>query len=82
MKYLNFQFLPSMFNLIIPENYESEATPTKFKEAITDTTFFISAGHYFLVIGFYIVWALVVALLKNKAINKWTKLRRFCRGTW
>jgi hypothetical protein len=67
---------------MIPSTYVSPATPQKFKIAITDTTFFISAGHYFLVIAFYVVWALVITLLKNKQINRFTKLRRFARGVY
>lgn len=82
LKYLNFQFLPSLFQLMIPDTYESEATPQKFKSAITDTTFFISAGHYFLVIAFYVLWALLIALLKNKTLSRFRKVRRFARGVW
>ena len=69
-------------NLFIPDDFISEATPHKFKAAITDTTFFVSTGHYFCVIGFYIVWALVISLLQNKSLNKVRKLRRFCKGVW
>lgn len=31
IKYLNFQFLPSLFMLMIPSTYVSTATPQKFK---------------------------------------------------
>jgi hypothetical protein len=82
LKYLNFQFLPSLFNYMIPSTYISAATPQKFIVAITDTTFFISSGHYFLVIAFYVLWALVIALLKNKQLNKFRKLRRFAKGVY
>jgi hypothetical protein len=66
----------------IPSTYISAATPQKYKEAITDTTFFISAGHYVLVIAFYVAWALAIALLKNRQLNKWRKLRRFAKGVY
>lgn len=82
LKFLNFQFLPSLFNLMIPSTYASALTPQKYKPAITDTTFFISSGHYFLVIAFYVAWALVIALLKSKQINRFKKLRRFARGVY
>lgn len=42
----------------------------------------ISSGHYFIVIMFYAGWALAVALLKNRGINKWNRLRRFAKGVW
>lgn len=62
---------------MIPADYISSATPQKFKVAITDTTFFISAGHYFLVIAFYVGWTLSIALLKNKQLNRFRKIRKF-----
>lgn len=82
LKYLNFQFLPSLFNIMIPSTFASPATPQKFKQAITDTTFFISSGHYFLVIAFYIGWAMLIVLLKNKQINRFKKLRRFAASVY
>ena len=82
LKYLNFQFLPSLFNLMIPSTFVSTATPQKFKQAITDTTFFISSGHYFLVIAFYVGWAMLIVLLKNKQINRFRKLRRFAKEVY
>ena len=82
LKYLNFQFLPSLFVLFIPSDYESDATPQKFKLAITDTTFFISAGHYFLVIAFYLLWIITIAILKNKQICKFRKIRKFAQGVY
>lgn len=47
-----------------------------------DTTFFISAGHYFLVIAFYVAWALLITLLKNRSLNRFRKLRRFAQGVY
>jgi hypothetical protein len=82
LKYLNFQFLPNPFASTIPENYSSSATPTTFVLAITDTTFLISCGHYFLILAFYALWATTVAFFKNKGLNKWDKLRRFCRNVF
>jgi hypothetical protein len=82
LKYLNFQFLPNPFSGTVPANYQSPATPTTYVLAITDTTFFISCGHYFLVLAFYAGWALLVSLLKNKGLNKWARLRRLCRNTF
>lgn len=82
LKFLNFQFIPSVFMSIIPENFESAATPQKFKAAITDTTFFISAGHYFPVIAFYLLWTISIAILKNKQICKFRKLRKFAQGVY
>jgi hypothetical protein len=77
LKNLNFQFLPNP--VAAPDNFVSPATPTKFVLAITDISFFISCGHYFLLLLFYASWALLVALLKNKNLNKWDNLRRFCK---
>ncbi len=77
LNYLNFQFLPNMFISFVPSNYVSTATPTKFKDAIGQTTFFISSGHYFTLIIIYIGLSLLIALLKNKSINKFYKIRRF-----
>ena len=82
LKYLNFQFLPNPFASTIPDNYSSSATPTTFVLAITDTTFLISCGHYFLILAFYALWATAVAFFKNKGLNKWDKLRRFCRNVF
>lgn len=82
LRYLNFQFLPSLFNLVIPSDFSSPATPVKFTKAIEDTTFFISAGHYFIVIIFYLVWSLAVFVFKSKKINKFRKLRRICKSAW
>lgn len=82
LKYLNFQFLPNLFLNLVPSTFVSSATPQKFKVAITDTNFFIAAGHYFLVIAFYIAWAALIALLKNRQLNKWRKLRRFAKGVY
>jgi len=31
---------------------------------------------------FYIGWALVIALLKNRTLNKFTRLRRFAKGVF
>ena len=82
LKPLNFQFLPNPMNSTIPFNYKSPATPSTYVLAVTDTTFFISCGQYFLVLAFYIGWALLIALLKNKGINKWNRLRRFAKGVF
>jgi hypothetical protein len=82
LKYLNFQFLPNPLASTAPENFVSPATPSTYVLAITDTTFFISCGHYFLILGFYAAWAILIALLKNKGINKWNKLRRFAKGVF
>ena len=79
LKFLNFQFLPNPFLSTVPDNYSSPATPTTFVLAITDTTFFISCGHYFFILAFYALWSLSVSLLKNKGLNRWDKLRRFCK---
>lgn len=46
------------------------------------TTFFISSGHYFTLIIFYLAWALLVALLKNKTINKFYTIRRFFKKVY
>ena len=82
LKYLNFQFLPNPFSSTVPANFISPATPTTYILAIGDTTFLISCGHYFLVLAFYAGWALLIALLKNRTINKWDRLRRFSRGVF
>ena len=82
LKYLNFQFLPNPLASTIPSNFVSPATPTSYTQAITDTTFFISCGQYFLVLAFYAGWAILVAFMKNKSIMKWDKLRRFARGAF
>jgi hypothetical protein len=82
LKYLNFQFLPNVFSSLVSTTYESPVTPTKFKLAIDQTTFIISAGHYFLLIAFYIAWALLISLLKNRSINKYVRFRRFCKETF
>lgn len=82
LKYLNFQFLPSLFTLMIPFTFISPASPQKFKQAIIDTTFFVSSGHYFLVIAFYVAWALAIIILKNKQINRFKKFRKFCKGVY
>jgi len=66
-----------LFWSIIPENYESTATPQKFKTAINDTTFFISAGHYFAVIAFYLGWTILIAITKNRQICRFRKIRKF-----
>ncbi len=79
LKYLNFQFLPNVFLPLIPSNYASSVSPTKYTNAIIDTTFFISSGHYFILIIFYVIWALVISLLKNKTINKFHRVRRFAK---
>ena len=35
-----------------------------------------------MILAFYTGWAILIALLKNKSINKFDKLRRFCRGVF
>lgn len=82
LKYLNFQFLPNPLASTVPDNYVSPATPDTYVLAVTDTTFFISCGHYFLILLFYSGWAVLIALLKNKGINKWDRLRRFAKGVF
>ena len=67
---------------MIPSTFVSPATPQKFKVAIVDTTFFISAGQYFLVIAFYVAWTLCITLLKNRKLNRFRKLRRFAQGVY
>jgi hypothetical protein len=57
----------------------SPATPIKFASAIKDTTFFVSCGHYITLIIIYVLWAVVIALLKNKAINKFVTVRRYAK---
>lgn len=67
----------------MPSTFRSPATPYKFEEAITDTTFFVSAGHYYFVIIFYVAWAGVVLLLKTKKINsRFRKVRKLCQSAW
>lgn len=79
LKYLNFQFLPNLLNLAIPSTYSSPATPIKFEAAITDTTFFISSGQYITLILFYVLWAIVISLFKNRTLNKFVTIRRFAK---
>lgn len=77
LNFLNFQFLPNLFTSFVPSSYVSPVTPTKFKEAVGQTTFLISSGHYFTLIIFYMAFALAVTILKNKKINKFNTVRRF-----
>ena len=82
LKVLNFQFLPNPFQSIVPEDYNSSTAPDHFEEAVKDVVFFLSCGHYFLIIGFYMLWALLVVLLKNRTLNHFHRLRRFMRGVY
>lgn len=82
LKNVNFQFLPNPLANTAPANFVSPATPDNYVLAVTDSTFFISCGHYLFVLAFYALWAVLVALLKNKGINKWDRFRRFCRGVF
>ena len=82
LKYLNFQFLPNPLASTAPEGFQSPATPTTFLLAVDDATFFLSCGHYFIILACYVAWAILIALLKNKGINKWDRLRRFSRGVF
>lgn len=79
---LNFQFLPNIVQNVVPAGYVSPGMPTYYTLMVPDTAFFISSGQYFIIILFYIGWALTVSLLKNKGINKWRALRRFCKGVF
>lgn len=35
-----------------------------------------------MVIAFYVAWALLITLLKNRSLNKFRKLRRFAQGVY
>lgn len=71
--------MPNIFNSIVPVSYVSPASPIKFESAITDTTFFVSSGHYITLILFYIVWAVTISLLKNRTLNKFITIRRYAK---
>lgn len=73
---LNFTFLPNVFMDLVPSDFSSSGTINKFTLAFPETTFFISSGHYWLVIVCYIAWALMTALLQSKYINKWESLQQ------
>jgi len=78
----NFQFLPNPFQTLIPAGFISDKSLPHFELAVKDATFLISSGHYFIVIGCYAVWAILVALLQNKTVNRWPRFRRFMRGVY
>jgi len=82
LKYLNFQFLPNPFALVVPASYSSPASLSTFSLAVQDSTFFISCGQYFVLLLFYLGWALLISLLKNRTLNKFVKLRRFAKGVY
>ena len=67
---------------MVPAGYATKGIPTYFSLIIPDTVFFLSAGQYFLLILLYIGWALIISLLKNKGINQWKALRKFCKGVF
>lgn len=79
---LNFQFLPNIFAPLVPSTFKSTTTPTYYTQMVTDATFFLSSGQYFMIIIFYIAWATIIALLKNKGINKYRRLRKFAKGVF
>lgn len=79
---LNFQFLPNIFASLVPSTYKSATTPVYYTQMVTDATFFLSSGQYFMIIIFYIAWATIIALLKNKGINKYRRLRKFAKGVF
>ena len=82
LKVLNFQFLPNPFKSIVPTDFNSVTAPLHFGQAVEDVVFFMSCGHYFLIIAFYVAWALLVVVLKNRTLNRFNRLRRFMRGVY
>jgi hypothetical protein len=79
---LNFQFLPNIVQSSVPSTYITPNVPTYYSLMVTDTAFFVSSGQYILIVVLYIGWALAVSLLKNKGLNQWRALRKFCRGVF
>ena len=56
--------------------------PVYWTQIIPDTVFFISSGHYIIIILSYAIWVVLISLLKNRTINKFHKLRRFAKGVY
>jgi len=56
--------------------------PLYWTQMIPDTVFFISCGQYLIIIMSYAAWVILIALLKNRTINKFNRLRRFAKGVY
>jgi hypothetical protein len=79
---LNFDFLPNIVSNVVPSGYQSVTTPTYYVQMVPDVTFFLSSGQYFMIVILYVVWALLISLLKNKGINKYRALRKYTKGVF
>lgn len=78
----NFQFFPNILQSSVPAGYVTPNMPTYYTLMIPDTAFFISSGQYIMIVILYLGWALMISLLKNKGINKWRPLRKYCKGVF